>query len=97
MAKIQPIGDRILVQVIEKDKTDGGLVLANIENHNEPKTGKVLAVGEGVALETGEIRPLNIKVDDVVIFNPTSAIKVNSDGKECKVITIRDIYGKEVK
>ena len=96
MAKIQPIGDRILVQVIEKEKTEGGLVLANIENHNEPKTGKVLSVGEGVTYDNGELKPLNINVNDIVIFNPTTAINVDSDGLKCKVITIRDVYGKEV-
>ena len=97
MAKIQPIGDRVLVEPIEKEKTEGGLMLSNIQNHDEPKTGKVLAVGEGVTLDTGEVKPLAVNVGDTVIFNPVSAINVMNDGVKCNVITIRDIYGKELK
>lgn len=96
MTKIQPIGDKILVKIIEEEKNESGLVFANIENRNEPKKGKVLAVGDGVTLDTGELKPLQISVNEIVIFNPTQAIDVESDGIKCKIITIRDIYGKEV-
>lgn len=96
MSKIQPLGDKILVQVIEKEKTEGGLLIANSEASHEPKRGKVLAVGEGITYDNGELRPFNIKENEIVIFNPTSAINVDSDGVKCKVITIRDVYGKEI-
>ena len=96
MTKIQPLGDKILVEILEKEKSESGLVFANIENRNEPKTGKVLAVGEGVTLDTGEVKPLGISVNDKVIFNPTQSVDVEHDGIKCKIITIRDVYGKEL-
>lgn len=86
MAKIKPLGDKILVEVLEaEEKTKGGIILP--DTAKEEKTeGKVLSVGAGRYLETGKIQPLEVKAGDRVIFGKYSGDEILIDGKKHKVI-----------
>jgi len=74
--KIIPIFDRVLVKRLAADtKSFGGILLAGSMT-KEPTRGKVLAVGPGTMLKNGKLRPLEIKVGDVVVFTKTFQLKI---------------------
>lgn len=86
MAKVKPLGDKILVEVLEADeKTKGGIILP--DTAKEEKTeGKVISVGAGRYLDTGKIQPLEVKAGDKVIFGKYSGDEILIDGKKHKVL-----------
>ncbi|MFN3699532.1 MAG: co-chaperone GroES, partial [Dictyoglomus sp.] len=66
--KLRPIGDRVVVKVIEQEeRTKGGIVLPDTAKE-KPQQGKVIAVGTGRILDNGQKIPLEIKEGDRVIF-----------------------------
>src|SRR5205085_856728 len=68
MAKLRPLGDKILVKRLEAEsKTKSGIVLPDTAKE-KPRRGKVLSVGEGKRLDTGERSPIGVKKGDEVIF-----------------------------
>ena len=84
--KIKPLGDKILVQVLEaEEKTKGGIILP--DTAKEEKTeGKVVAVGGGKTLESGKVQPLEVKKGDRVIYNKYAGDEIIIDGKKHKVL-----------
>jgi len=66
--KIRPLYDRVVVRRKEEvETTAGGIVLPGSAKE-KPNQGEIIAVGEGKALDNGEIRPLAVKVGDTVVF-----------------------------
>ena len=66
--KIRPLQDRVIVKRIEEEeKTKGGLIIPDTAKE-KPQEGKVVAVGKGKANEDGKITPLDVKVNDRVLF-----------------------------
>ena len=64
MAQIQPIGDKVVVQVVEAEqKTAGGILLPDAAQ-KKPTEGKVVAVGEGRWLENGKRNSMSVKPGD---------------------------------
>ncbi len=86
MAKVKPLGDKILVEVLEaEERTKGGIILP--DTAKEEKTeGKVISVGGGRFLDTGKIQPLEVKAGDRVIFGKYSGDEILIDGKKHKVL-----------
>ncbi len=86
MSKVKPLGDKILVEVLEaEEKTKGGIILP--DTAKEEKTeGKVISVGGGRFLDTGKIQPLEVKKGDKVIFGKYSGDEILIDGKKHKVL-----------
>lgn len=64
---IQPLGDRVLVETIKEEQTRGGVIIPEI-SQGRPERARVLAVGPGRQNDTGQVLPMEIEVDDVVIF-----------------------------
>lgn len=91
MSKIKPIGDKILVEILEaEEKTKGGIILP--DTAKEEKTeGKVISVGAGKMLESGKIQPLEVKKGDRVIYNKYAGDDIIIDGKKHKVIREADV------
>lgn len=90
---IRPLGDRVVVRVIEQEeKTKGGIVLPDTAKE-KPQQGEVLAVGNGAILENGERRPLDVKVGDRIIFSKYAGTEVKIDGEELLILSERDILG----
>ena len=88
---IQPLGDRILVKLLEEEgKTAGGIILPDTAKE-KPQEGKVMAVGKGRLLEDGTVKPLEIKVGDTVLFAKYSGTEVNHDEKEFLILKEDDI------
>ncbi|HEY3486535.1 MAG TPA: co-chaperone GroES [Gammaproteobacteria bacterium] len=89
--KIRPLHDRILVKRLEEERTTpGGIVIPDTATE-KPVKGKVIAVGNGKILESGEIRPLDVKVGDKVLFGKYSGTEVKVDGDELLVMREDDI------
>jgi len=89
--KLIPLNDKIVVERVEADdKSAGGIILPDTAKE-KPKQGKVLAVGEGKALENGKRAAFQVKVNDRVLFTSYSGSEVTVDGKEYLVMTEDDI------
>ena len=88
---IRPLHDRVVVRRMEEERTSpGGIVLP--DNATEkPIQGEVLAVGNGKILENGEVRALDIKAGDKVLFGKYSGTEVKVDGEELLVMKEDDI------
>ena len=89
--QIRPLHDRVIVKRVEEErKTAGGIVIPDSATE-KPIRGKVLAVEKGKILESGEIRPLDVKVDDTVLFGKYAGTDVKVDGEELVVMREEDI------
>jgi chaperonin GroES len=90
---IRPLHDRVIVRrEVEERKTPGGIVLPDSATE-KPIRGKVLAVGNGKILDNGNVRPLDVKVDDIILFGKYSGTEVKLDGEELLVMREEDIMG----
>ncbi|HMU90102.1 MAG: co-chaperone GroES [Pseudomonadales bacterium] len=90
--KIRPLHDRVVVRRMEEEtKTAGGIVLPG-SAAEKPSQGEVIAVGKGKALDNGEIRPMDVKVGDRILFGQYSGSTVKIDGKELLVMSESEIF-----
>lgn len=84
--KIRPLHDRIVVRRAEEEtKSAGGIVLPGSATE-KPARGEVLAVGNGKITENGDVRPLDVKVGDQVIFGQYAGNTIKIDGEELLVM-----------
>jgi chaperonin GroES len=91
--KIRPLQDRLIVKRLDSDeKTDSGLYIPESAKE-KPQQGKVLAVGKGKILEDGSIQPLDVKVDDIIVFGKYSGQELKVDGDEVLIMREDDVYG----
>ena len=90
---IRPLEDRILVQALDAEQTTAsGLVIPDTAKE-KPQEGKVLAVGPGRFDEDGEKRiPLDISVNDVVVYSKYGGTEVKYDGEEYLILSARDVF-----
>ena len=80
--KIRPLHDRVLIKRVEEETTSpGGIVLPGTAAE-KPSRGRVIAVGRGKLMENGEIRPLDVKAGDHVLFGKYSGNEVKVDGED---------------
>src|SRR5437660_12671496 len=92
--KIRPLEDRVVVKQIEaEEKTAGGIVLPDTAKE-KPQRGKVLAVGPGKMLDSGERSPISVKDGDEVLFGKYSGTDIKVDGEEIKILRESDILAK---
>ena len=91
--KIRPLQDRVIVKRIEEEeKTKGGIIIPDTAKE-KPQEGKVVAVGKGKANEDGKIVPLDVKVNDRILFGKYSGSEINIDGEEHLIMREEDILG----
>lgn len=92
MAKLVPLGDRvIMVQVEGEEKTPGGLLLPD-NAQKPPPHGIVVAVGPGKRMENGEIQKMVVEVGHKVLFSELMARVTKIGDEEFIVIKEGDIY-----
>lgn len=90
---IRPLHDRVIVKRLEEETTTpGGIVLPG-SAAEKPSQGKVLAVGNGKPLDNGQVRALEVKVGDKVLFGKYAGNEVKVDGEEVIVMREEDIMG----
>ena len=91
--KIRPLQDRVIVKRIEEEeKTKGGLIIPDTAKE-KPQEGKVVAAGKGKLNEDGKTMPLDVKVNDRVLFGKYSGTEINIDGEEHLIMREEDILG----
>jgi len=90
--KIRPLHDRVVIRRKEEEqKTAGGIVLPGSAKE-KPNQGVVVAIGSGRVLDNGEVRPVDVKVGDVVVFGKyagSDTIEIN--GEELVILSENDI------
>jgi chaperonin GroES len=89
--KIRPLHDRVIVRRLEEErKTAGGIVIPDTAAE-KPVRGEIVAVGNGKILENGDVRPLDVKTGDKVLFGKYSGTEVKVDGEELVVMREDDV------
>jgi len=91
--KIRPLHDRVVVKRLEEEKTSPGGIVIPDSAAEKPIQGEVIAVGNGKLLENGDVRPLDVKKGDRILFGKYSGNEVKIDGTEYLVLREDDIMG----
>ncbi len=89
--KIRPLHDRVIVKRLEEERTSPGGIVIPDTAAEKPIQGKVVAVGKGKILEDGNVRPLDVKVGDKILFGKYSGTEVKIDGEELLVMREEDV------
>ena len=90
---IRPLHDRVVVRRVEEEKTTAGGIVLPDSAGEKPQEGEVLAVGSGKILDSGEVRPLDVKAGDKVIFGQYGGSTVKLDGEELLILNESEIFG----
>ncbi|MCG8378293.1 MAG: co-chaperone GroES [Proteobacteria bacterium] len=90
---IRPLHDRVIVKRVEEEKTSPGGIVIPDSATEKPVQGEVIAVGNGKLLDNGELRALDLKKGDKVLFGKYSGTEVKVDGDELLVLREDDIMG----
>ena len=89
--ELVPLGDKIVVSRLNaEDKTKGGIYLPEAAKE-KPKQGKVLAVGPGKILDSGERSKMTVKKGSVVLFTSYAGTEIKVDGKDVLVMSEDDV------
>ena len=89
--KIRPLHDRVIVKRMEEERTSpGGIVIPDAATE-KPVKGEVIAAGNGKISENGDVRALDVKVGDTVLFGKYAGTEVKVDGDDLLVMKEDDI------
>lgn len=92
MANIRPLGDKVVVKLIEADdKTAGGILLPDAAK-KKPTEGEVIAVGSGRILDSGERNSLTVQIGDRVLFSKYGGNEVTIEGQKLTILDEDQIY-----
>ena len=89
--KIRPLHDRVVIRRTEEERTSPGGIVIPDSATEKPIKGEVVAVGNGKVLDSGEIRALDLKKGDKVLFGKYSGTEVKVDGEELLVMREDDV------
>ena len=91
--KVRPLHDRLLVKrVQEEEKTKGGIIIPDSAKE-KPIEAKVVSVGKGKILESGEIRALDVKKGDRILFGKYSGTDIKIEGEEHLILREDEVLG----
>ncbi len=91
--KIRPLQDRVVIRRMEEERTSAGGIVLPDSATEKPVQGEVIAVGNGKVLNSGESRPLDVKVGDKVLFGKYSGNEVKLGEETLLVMREEDIMG----
>ena len=89
--KLRPLHDRVVIKRMEEERTSPGGIVIPDSATEKPIKGEVMAVGNGKVNESGEVRPLDLKVGDTVLFGKYSGTEVKVEGEDLLVMREDDI------
>ena len=93
---LQPLGDRVIVEVLEEEETTvSGIVLPDTAKE-KPQKGKILAVGPGARDEDGEYIRMDVEEGDVVIFSKYGGTEIKVGSEDVLILRESDILAKVV-
>jgi chaperonin GroES len=91
--KIQPLQDRVIVRRLEEEeKTKGGIIIPDTAKE-KPMEGKVIAVGPGKVLESGNKVKMTVKKGDRILFGKYSGTEIKMEGEDYLIMREDDILG----
>jgi chaperonin GroES len=90
---IRPLHDRLVVRRLEEETTSAGGIVLPDSATEKPSQGEVLAVGPGKTLDNGDVKPLDVKVGDKVIFGQYGGSTVKLEGEELLILNESEIFG----
>ncbi|MDZ7805392.1 co-chaperone GroES [Thiohalophilus sp.] len=91
--KIRPLHDRVIIRRMEEERTTAGGIVIPDSATEKPSQGEVVAVGNGKILDNGEVRALDVKAGDKVLFGKYAGNEVKVDDEELLVMREEDIMG----
>ena len=94
--KIRPLDDRVVVEPIEAEETTAGGIVLPDSAKEKPQRGKVVAVGPGRLLDSGQRGELSVAVGDQVIYGKYGGTDIELSGDEVKILRESDILAKVV-
>ena len=89
--KIRPLHDRVVIKRMEEERTSPGGIVIPDSATEKPVKGEVIAVGNGKIGDNGEVRALDVKAGDHVLFGKYSGTEVKVDGEDVLVMREDDI------
>lgn len=89
--KIRPLHDRVVVKRTEEDSTSAGGIVIPDSASEKPSKGEIIAVGNGKILDSGDVRMLDLKVGDKVLFGKYSGTEIKVDEEDYLVMREDDI------
>ena len=92
MAKIKPLGNRVLVQRVQAQTSKGGILLPDSAQDKKTTEGVVVSVGPGKLNDQGHLEPMCVKEKDRVIFGPYSGTEVKENDQEYLILSEDDLY-----
>lgn len=91
--KIRPLGDRVLVKPLEKEKQErGGLIIPDTAKE-KPQEGEIIAAGKGKTSDDGKLIPMDVKAGDKILYGKYSGTEIKIDGDEYLIMHQDDILG----
>jgi chaperonin GroES len=88
---IRPLHDRVLVRRMEEERTSPGGIVIPDSATEKPSRGEIIAAGKGKITDSGDVRPMDVKVGDVVLFGKYAGTEIKVDGEELLVMREDDI------
>lgn len=91
--KLKPLYDRVLVRRIDsEDRTKGGIIIPDSAKE-KPLEGEIVAAGKGKVLDSGDVRPMTVKVGDRVLFSKYAETEVKVESETLLLLREDDLLG----
>ena len=90
---IRPLHDRVVVNRMEEERTSAGGIVIPDSAAEKPQKGEIVAVGNGKITDSGEVRALDVKVGDQVLFGKYSGTEIKVDGEDVLIMKEEAILG----
>jgi chaperonin GroES len=91
--KIRPLGDRVLVKPVQKEKEErSGLIIPETAKE-KPQEGEIVAAGKGKTSDDGKLIPIEVKTGDKILYGKYSGTEIKIDGEEFLIMHQDDILG----
>lgn len=90
--QLKPLGDKVVVEVIDEPQTTASGIVLPDSAKEKSQRGKVIAVGSGKLLDSGERVPLEVKVGDTIVYAKYGGTEIDLDGKDLMILSERDIH-----
>ena len=90
---IRPLHDRVVVKRTEEERTTASGIVIPDSATEKPSRGQILAAGAGKITDSGEVRAMDVKVGDHVLFGKFAGTEIKIDGEELLIMREDDIIG----
>jgi len=90
---VRPLHDRVIVRRLDEETVSAGGIIIPDSAKEKPLEGEVVSAGKGKIMENGDIRPLDVKAGDKVIFSKYAGTEIKIEGEEVLMMREDDILG----